>query len=222
VLQDDIKKFFQTIYGNNAPGFLTIWNRKNFRTKWFKAANLGEASKVASDLSQNKDVYFGIGLRKTQLDERKRGIGEDVIALPALWLDVDIYDAKAHVKTDLPHDLETAEELLNKFKLKPTITIHTGHGLNPLYLFKDLWIFKNENDNVEAKELSFNFNKALIKIFKESGYHLDNVGDLSRVIRIPYTTNFKTTPVPVKIINCDLESKYTLDEIKAAINEILS
>ena len=215
--EDDIKKFFQTLYGDNPPGYLTIWNRKTFRTKWIEASNLDEVSKVASEMSKDRDVYFGIGLRREKLADNKRGTADDIIALPALWLDVDFYD-KAHVSTELPKDLKSAQDVLNKFKLKPTINIHTGHGLNPLYLFKDLWIFKDKEELKQTKELSLNFNKAIMSMFEKSGYHLDNVGDLSRVIRVPYTTNYKTEPTPVKIISCDLNARYTIDEIREVIN----
>ena len=189
--KDDILKFFQILYGSKAPGYLTICNKKDFRTKWIEAANLEKVSEIANEQAKDRDVYFGIGLRNIKLDERKRGTWQDILALSGLWLDVDIYYKDAHINRDLPKDVEIALNVLDKFKLKPTFIIHTGHGLNPLYLTEELWIFKNENELLEAKNKSFSFNKALINLFKENDYHLDNVGNIDRVIRVPYTTNFK-------------------------------
>jgi len=122
-------EFLSTLYGKRATGYLSIWHKQRQRTYWFAAdGELRRAARTAQRLAQSGDVYFGVGLRRAPLGPKRRGRAEDVIALPSLFVDIDILDP-VHTRTDLPPTLEAAQKLLDQFPLPPSIVLHSGHGL---------------------------------------------------------------------------------------------
>ena len=200
-------EFFGQLYGDfsanipdSEPLWLTIWTRQDKRTYWYQTDKIKEASQKAMELSKSKkDVYFGVGLREKKLREG-RGEIKDVAAIPGLWLDVDVA-GDAHAQEDLPPDLESAVSFLEEFPLKPSLLIHSGHGLHGYWLFKEPWIFDNEGEHNHAAEILSLFQGTIRARAAGRGWKLDNTSDLPRVLRVPGTVNYKGAPVPVKILN---------------------
>lgn len=215
-VENPISQFFKALYGNNAPGFLTICDLKTRKTSWFSGNQTEEAVKCVSLMANHTDVYFGLGLRKERKGEYKRGESDDVIAIPGLWLDVDLAGT-VHKKEGLPRDLSTVSEILKGFSLPPTLLIDSGHGIYPFWLFDELLVFSSQDDRKAAQELLSGFHNFMRNLFRESGYAIDNTSDMARVLRIPGTINYKAEPVPVKILEFYPDRRYSLKSIKQAL-----
>ena len=82
--------FFQTLYGDDAPGYLPIFTHTPNRTRWVAANSPAEAARIAVENGRERDTYFGIGLHEKALGEARRGTAAEVIALPGFWADLDV------------------------------------------------------------------------------------------------------------------------------------
>ena len=216
---DNMLEFFMDLYPESSSGYLTISTFKpNNVTHYFKTDEFDETVLKITDLNKTSCIYFGVGLRKNKLDKYHRGKTEDVIALPFLWLDVDVLH-DAHKSTNYPPDFETAKYLVDKFPIKPTMWIHSGHGFYPIWKFKKIWQFENANDRDEAEDLLTNFHSVMYNFFNEAGYKLDNTSDLARVLRIPYTVNRKHNPVKASVIEHYPALIYDVETIKEVLSE---
>jgi hypothetical protein len=142
---EEPRRFFRSLYGEGAPGYLPIWTRQDRLTRWVPANDLDLAAQTARLLGQTKDVYFGVGLQPRDLGQSQRGQAKDVIAIPGCWADVDVR-GPAHKGTDLPPTKDDARTLLGEFPLEPTLVVDSAHGLQPWWLFKEPWVFDGDEE----------------------------------------------------------------------------
>lgn len=191
--------FFNALYGACQDGWLTLWTLQDKRTHWFPVNKLDQAADTAIKLTnQNKDVYFGVGLRKEKV-HRGRGENKDVAVIPGLWIDIDIA-SDAHKERDLPQNTDEAMQFIQTLQLPPTIVVHSGHGLHSYWLFKDPLHIETENNRAQAEALTERFQATIRAKARERGWRLDNTSDLARVLRVPGTINYKRNPKPVEVI----------------------
>lgn len=128
-----------------------------------------------------------------------RGYMETAMACPGVWLDLDIRGA-AHKSEKLPPNLEKAIALIKEFPLEPTILVHSGHGLQAWWLFKELWIFDTPEERKEAQDLVQRFQVTMKQKAEAHGWEIDSTFDLARVLRLPGTFNRKLEPEPVRVL----------------------
>ena len=209
--------FFTLLYGKEAPGYLTLFIKPDNRAFHIPATTLREAAHLALSLSKDgRDVYFGVGLRRENLGERQRGGNEDVIILPGLWADLDI-QGPSHKKRDLPLSEEEILQFLDQvFPLKPSIVVFSGYGLHVYWLFKEPLLLETPSDRERAEELLRKFQNGLLQLAKkEKGWDFDRTHDLSRILRVPGTFNFKDREAPalVRVIGVDPNARYTSADI---------
>lgn len=203
-------ELFGLLYGEEAPGWLTIWARQDKRTRYFPAGRLDLAAREALKLSRRGlDVYFGVGLRRENLGEKRRGEAEDVCAIPALWVDVDVA-GPAHSDRPYPPTMEAALSLLNDFPLPPSILVDSGHGLHGYWLLRELWTFDSKEEWQAAKDLLARFQATIRARAEQRGWHLDTTADLARVLRVAGATNYKLRqqPVPVRVLEAHPDRRY--------------
>ena len=219
-------KFLRTIFGEQFPGKLSIWTKQDRKTRFFGGDELTECAKYCMDRSQDSDVYFGACLLRANIPPGRRGTADDVVAMPGLWLDIDV-GSEGHTGKNYPPDVQTAWKLVRKFPLEPSIAVRTGHGLHTYWCFEDLQMLEDPLTREKAKKLSRDFQAVMAKNFRDFGFDLDNVGDLARVLRVPGTRNFKTKDVKdVKIIHVkgkkDAVIQYhSIDDLQQAIADEL-
>src|SRR5688500_6354200 len=150
-------RYLRLLYGDQAPGYLNLCFFNGNPVEWYPARNLDQIARRAVQLATSPNVYHGIGPRsdtfftKLSEDERGkvRGSSTDVIALPGVWLDVDFLHP-VHKKTNLPPTANAALKLVAEFPLKPTLIIHSGHGLQVWFLFHELLLLEDEQDRTGA------------------------------------------------------------------------
>lgn len=203
-------EFFGLLYGEGAPGWLTIWTRQDKLTRYFPAGRLDLAASQAVKLSRRGlDVYFGVGLRRENLGKEQRGKAADVCAIPALWADLDVA-GPAHTSTALPPTLEDALSLVGAFPLPPSILVDSGHGLHAYWLLREVWTLDGEEERRAAQELLQRFQATVQARARERGWNLDTTSDLARVLRVPGTVNRKLPqePVLVRVLEAHPDRRY--------------
>ncbi len=200
------KEFFEALYGEDPlPGLLTLWTLQDKKTHWFR--DLHEAANQAVELAAKKDVYFGIGIRREK-KVKGRGAVKDIVAIPGVWSDIDIADP-AHKKKNLPPTQADALGLVSSMGLEPSIIIHSGHGLQAWWLFKELWTFDQAIELEQAIRLLNGWNIGLRMRSRNKGWDADSTFDLARVFRPPGTINHKgKTPKDVMILLDDSLRRY--------------
>jgi hypothetical protein len=222
-----VRHFLASLYGDDAHGWLTIWLFPSKYTHWLRAQNLEAAAIYAVKQAQQCDVYFGVGLRRERLN-KGRGEAQDVIALPGLYIEIDIKHP-VHKAQNLPESIDAARQLIAKaISLPPNILIDSGHGLHGYWLWRELWLLDSEAERQAAATLLLRFQRTIQATAKLHGWHVDGTADLARVLRIPGTFNRKDPQhiVPVTIIEHDTGHPYNpsdfepyLLELDAAANE---
>jgi hypothetical protein len=193
------RRFLRALYGESPPGYLglSVFGSGS-KTHWLPAHMLSEAADLAVELSETRDVYLNVGLRAEDLGKEKRGVAEEVVALPGLWADIDV-EGPAHKEQSLPSTKREAQKILRGIPLPPSLIIDSGHGLQVWWLFKELWAFDSEGEREKAQELSRRFQATLRAKAEAYGWRLDGTHDLARVLRIPGTYNRKLEPKEVEI-----------------------
>ena len=56
--------------------------------------------------------------------------------IPGFWLDIDIKGPN-HYSENLPPDVDSAMEMLDRIGLEPTLVVKTGGGLHVYWLFNN-------------------------------------------------------------------------------------
>jgi hypothetical protein len=199
------------LYDQTDTGWLTLFavDRTTGEriTKWHRIIDHDWAADEAAQLAETCCVWFGVAPRERKLPAGKRGGAGDCLTLPAMWLDIDIASA-VHAADDLPPDIDAALELLSDFPIPPTAVINSGHGLQAW------WKLSEPIDaDEQATQLLADWGTTWAEIGRRRGWHVDNVFDIARVMRLPGTLNRKADPVPVTIIGSDWTRTYGIDDL---------
>jgi len=210
VLQE-IKSFLTHLHGEGMTEHLwvSICSFKPMNIQFFQS--IDTAASHASKVSEKDDVYVGCGLF-AEKPKKGRGTATDIAAITSLWLDVDFGESESSQNTPKakkrPHDEAAARKLMSEMGLRPSMLIHSGHGLHGWWLLKEPWIFEDEDDRQKAATLARGWNTTLQAIATSHGWVVDSVFDLSRVMRIAGTVNRKSDPLDVKIIDSGTQIRY--------------
>ena len=145
---------------------------------------------VTMNRTRNFHAYAGIGYRKTDLPPNRRGGKADVLALPALYIDID------------NPDFDTVTERLSDV-LRPTLLIASGGGFHAYWLLE-----------TPTRQL-----KRAGRILKGLASYLQSDGSMTvdQVMRVPGTINRKPERhcAPCEIVEGNWQRTYTLDDFYA-------
>jgi hypothetical protein len=202
------KAFLETLWPSGIPyttGFLPLVFKQmkgGFRTKRVLSIEEAVAALESKEFVDNgqrlveHNVYFG-PLMSLEVRLDGRGSNDDVVALPGIFVDIDVRDDRAHAKENLPSSIEEAKTLVAKFApLSPSLMWTTGYGLQVGWLFDTPYHIIEAADRLRIGSLKNRWEQHLRSGFAELGYHLDHVYDLSRVLRLPGTLNWKNPESP--------------------------
>ena len=180
--------FKDTLYGDADTGWLTIFYTPSRQTIWFPA------TEAVPELDLEQNCYLGIGIRRQRPGNGVgRGKADDIIAIPGLWLDLDYHSPGAHkTRHPLPPNEDAALSLLDAAPYKPSLIIHSGHGLQVYWLFKELVCFDTRHNRDAFTRLCRGWQQLFQQAGRDKGWHVDSTADLARVLRIPGTRNLKT------------------------------
>ncbi|WP_256790143.1 hypothetical protein [Frankia sp. AvcI1] len=183
------------------------------------ARTSGDLGAVAADCirrAASGDVYIGIHpLRHipppTPDGRPRRGGKIDVLAVAAVAADLDV-EGPNHAKTTdtglpLPPTREEALRVLAPFP-PATCLVWSGGGWQVWWLLHRL----AHLGIVEGERITRGWVDLLRAHAAELGYHVDQTGDLARVLRLPGTVNFKSSDRPLVHI-VETGPRYNLDEL---------
>ena len=130
-----------------------------------------------SDEGQN--VYFGLGVHGEVQKNGARGTAKDVIAINCVWADIDYVDEQAHKpKTGgkiLPPNEEAALKLVNDLDLKPSMVVHSGHGLQAYWIFKTPIFITDDRSRFKTADLTAGWIAAVRNTAEKHGWTIDAV-----------------------------------------------
>ena len=208
------EEFLKYLWGPTPPGKILIWTMPDKLSYWFnRPAGVNALVKA----SPNKNFYLGMALAPADFRtaSRRRTKANQTTAIPALWADVD-FRHDVHKEPNLPPSAEAALETLQAMPDKPTLIIHSGHGLQAYWVLTAPWVFNSPMDRIAANTLTQYWHQRISLVFGAQGWSVDATHDLSRVMRLPGTTNFKQEPVAVTIVMQD-GPRYQKDDLLGLI-----
>lgn len=184
-----------------------IWTLHDKRALW---TNSVRDAIVHTLKNSRRDIYAGGALSTERRAPNSRFKKDDAAGIVGLWADID-YGPSENKKR--PPTAKDALALIAELPLKPTITIHSGHGYQCWWLLEEPWTFDSDAERESARLTSHRWNVAIRNVASNHGWTVDSVFDLSRVMRIPGTVNAKDIEhVPVELIEIDSERRYNPDD----------
>lgn len=217
-MPDTAQTFLNAIFSHKpADHHILVWelNRQadTKRNNFFKTVQ--EAATYATKPKPDgTDVYFCV----STLPKLARGRGKltDVLGIGSVHLDVDIQNKHAHKKQNLPATIEDAIAFIETVDLKPSILVNSGYGLHAYWLLKDFISFDDDAaraniaSTLESWQGLFKYRAGL------QGYDVDATQDVTRVLRVPGTLNWKipTDPVKAYALRIDTDLRYDPAELQ--------
>lgn len=205
------------LYGTIEQGWLTLFsfNRAtgSRHVDWATVNDLEQLAGTAITRAATSDVWFGVATRTERLTTG-RGGAEHCDLIPGLWLDVDIAGPGHLGGHPLPPDEPAALELINDFPIPPSAIIRSGGGLQPW------WLLNEPRPAAELRQILAAWGATWDRHAAARGWHLDNVYDVARIMRLPGTWNRKTdTPIPVETLHLSIDRRFGLDDLEQHLDE---
>lgn len=142
------------------------------------------APHYVAKLPETANTYFGVNPTKGPVrEDATRGKAVDVTRLAALWCDLDF---KSSGCGSLSVARTIIDDLSGLLGTRPTVLVHTGHGIHPY------WPVSDGHDDVnQLAALVRRFGRLVAAVAKDRAAKVDNVFDLARMLRVPGTINNK-------------------------------
>lgn len=165
-------------------------------------ADIGRIAQVATG-----DRWVGMARRRSTL-RAGRGTAADCTQICALWVDIDAAGPTHKTDRALPPDIDACMELVRAMPLPATSVIATGGGIQAH------WALAEPLDAVDATALLERWGAWWTETAARRGWHVDSVWDITRVMRLPGTSNHKHDPPrPVEHIEWRPGARYGVDDI---------
>ena len=183
---------------DGCDGWLTLFSLDRTdgsqRTDWAPVAEVDKLVHIAEQRAPRSCVWFGVATRKEQLGGGRRGGAADCLHIPALWVDIDVEGPNHKGGHPLPPSIEAAYQLIQAFPLAATAVVRSGGGL------QGWWLLQEPVDvNQTTLELLRAWGTTWVELARRRSWHLDNVFDAARIMRLPGTWNRKQPDNPAAV-----------------------
>lgn len=204
--------FLAAMYGDLTEGYLSMFSVDRTtgerHVDWAPVDQLDRLEGAAKARRASSCIWLGMATREKPLPDNRRGGSADCVAIPALWLDIDIAGPN-HAAANLPPTMLEAFKVLAMFAMTPSIVVNTGGGLQAY------WLLDGELYRTDAQQVLVEWGATWAAIGARLGYHIDNVFDIARVMRLPGTMNRKSTPARlVEVTRWSPERRYSIADIE--------
>lgn len=177
-------------------------------TRWAKVADVDTLAADATTLAEHCCTWFGVATRTERLVGKRGGV-EHCDLVPALWLDIDVA-GDVHHQDNLPPDLDAAHAIIARAPWAPTAVVNSGHGLQAW------WVLDEPAPAAAIAAIMGRWRATWDRL--ADGYHIDNVFDLPRIMRLPGTLNRKADPRPVTVTEANWNELHSLPGIVAHLD----
>jgi putative DNA primase/helicase len=188
-------EFLDLVFGDVSSGRLGLsyLSGGRMRSEHFQWLGFGVARAQEWDQAQPAGIYFRATLLPSEGVRSGRGGEVDAHALAFLWADID-YGTVGHKPPPgglpLPPDEEAARQVIAGLPT-PSLIVHSGGGLYPIWRFKRP-VYLDQTNREEAKARSQHWQEIIRAKAAELGWHYGSgVGDLAHVLRLPGSVNRK-------------------------------
>lgn len=198
--RNEIRRFLELVVGSVPDGhYALVWTLPSKRSHWTATIDDHLIETIARE-AETENVYLGVGLSRHNMGETLRAKVDEISGIYGLWIDLDL-KGPGHKKQNLPPTEEDALALLAEMGAEPSVVVRSGHGLQAWWIFREPWLFENDDERKAAASLSERWTKTLRLRAKAHGWDVDATHDLARVLRIAGTVNRKTVPdVPAGLL----------------------
>ena len=224
-----LNRIYQFVPDELRDGLYTyIWSRdndnKHKRTNSFKLSELDKMLEVAENINTGgKNISFSMGLLDHPLGTYQRAKSTDIIAISCLWIDIDVANEVHGQDQKLAPTIETACEIITMqlgYDLKPSLVVDSGYGIHAYWIFNSLFKIESDADLKRFRRML----ETLQGIIRANlqGYFIDKTSDLSRMLRLPGTRNWKSgnkNDAPIcKVIETS-NTAFEIDEFELRLRE---
>lgn len=208
-----VLEWLERLYGRS-PGYFTVTVFDSGRivgNKWYATNELERAARSIELRAGSGDVYCSVATHVAP-PEKGRGTTKTVQSISGFWSDLDIgtdgHKAASHPN---PRNEDEALSILDGLP-EPSAVIHSGGGLQAWWFFEEPWVF---SDSSAAASASDSWQRLLIERGEAKGLHVDSVGDLTRILRVPGTQNRKLVTARPVTFRRDIGPVYPAVELSA-------
>lgn len=127
----------------------------------------------------------------------KRSSAEHVAEVKVLYADLD-FKPKPQGLSSLPEAMDVVADLEGALGVPAAAIVHSGHGIQPYWLFEGGLITTDE-DRSRMAILLRRWGRMVADFAANQHGGVDNVFDLPRILRVPGSVNHKGKPVPVTV-----------------------
>lgn len=209
-----ITEYYSTLYAN-VPGYWVTINSFDKAVpiqEPCKVENL--ANEIARLAAKRCSLFHTFGVFRSP-PKIGRGTKNDVCAVVAVYLDVDLADTGRYADTKNPSaDLQTIKATLSGWGLPtPSAIVATGNGYHFEYRLSEPAIFADSKSREEVADVLKGFGAFAQEKGRAIGWKLDSVTDLARLKRALGSQNFKDPDQPkqVSLVEFDPSAAYPLD-----------
>lgn len=212
----DTREWLERLYARS-PGYFGITTfayGKPRKTKWYATDQLDKATKQIEFYSGKVDTYLSIGTHEAP--QETRGGESTVVSIPGFWADLDIGEL-GHKPASLPNPSDEPAALSIVDSLPDSsLMMHSGGGLQGIWLFDEPWIFEDAADKAAAKKAIQEWGNLLEDKARGLGFHVDKIADLARILRVPGSMNHKagtTRPVEIRWVDKPVHNRQELIDL---------
>ena len=191
--QVSTKEFLALLFGKCTDGCITITTLPDAKTEHIPVQQLDKAAELIAAHGRFVNTYYGTALRCEGLSATVRGSAGQLHTVVCMYADIDVA-GPAHKETHLPQTTEEAIAFVNTLKVKPSIIVQSGNGIHAIWLLDTPFVIHNEEERDHIRNVSAGFGIYVVQEGRKSGWKLDNVQDIARMLRAPETLNFKSDP----------------------------
>jgi predicted P-loop ATPase len=217
-----MKEFYASLYGSIEDGSVVTTagiNDGKFKRVSHHSSIESITSAIASANDKEHDLYFGVATRNASIEgTNQTGSIDTLKSIPGLWLDVD-FGSEGHKGKKYPPTREDALSFIDSLDINPSAIIESGNGFHVYFFFDESYDVSDIESRNRFSRLSSRLFSHAQSLASRKGWQIDNVSDLTRILRVPGSYNHKTNPrKPVSILRLDSAIRYSLIDLEAKLN----
>ncbi len=165
---------------------------------------------AAAAVPAGADVWYGVNpVAGPARENQGRGGAADVVRLVALHADLDV---KAGGMPTTEAAADVVNDLAVMLGTRPAAVVLSGHGLQPY------WPVEDGPGGPAGRALLRRWGRLVAHVASVRGGAVDPVYDLSRVLRVPGTTNLKDPDHPMPVVGAaDTGRALSVEEVDEAL-----